>query len=133
MFKKFISFLYHKYCTVDKKMLENVLKNEIISANLKANIDIHNSSRYYELSQFVGKRIIVVSNNDEPAFIAEAVGIETITQANNPVLLIKKEDDGEIFVCMSKVFVFNEETWLMISLMEFPVRYQLFYNNTHTF
>lgn len=81
------------------------------------------------LEQFVGAPVICISNEHDNFVIGFGVRIEYITQAQNPILIVKSYVDGQEYVSFSKVYLYNPDLLFTICNMNRGALHALIYNN----
>ena len=102
MIEKFIKWLASAYITRATVAGYNLAKREISD-----NRDI---DKLFEMKELLGKKVITISNEWEDMMVGTVVRIDTITQAKQPILVIKDCFSGTEYMSFGQVYVFNVET-----------------------
>lgn len=102
---------------------------DAVNLERKRVADSHILCDKIRLESFLDKIVICVSNEPANVMVGFAKGIEYITNANNPVLLVQDLVTKELVIPMGKVFHYTKQRFDALNSLEPNARISLFYDN----
>lgn len=125
MFNKLIKYLA-------RYEIQSAYSRGISDANA-IEIQIRKDRELEELNQFIGKKVILFSNEWEDMIFAEGLRVEPITQSAQPVLVVKDVLTDEEYLTFSMILPYSREmAHALLKLNPFE-RWNIRARNTGTF
>lgn len=91
--------------------------------------DIHNKCEANRLESLVGNLVIVVSNEPSNVMVAFAKGVDFITQAQSPVLVVQDLVTKKEYIAFGKTFLYTKQKFDALNSLEPNARIAILFDS----